>query len=1039
MFNALIGFSLRNRPLVLAVAVLLLGFGGWTAARLPVDVFPDLNRPTVTLLTEAGGLSPEEVERLVTRPLEAAMAGAPGVARVRSQSAVGLSVIWVEFDWAVEIYRARQQVAERIGPLQEQLPEGIVPAMGPVTSIMGEVLLVGVVSPENTVSGPALRGLADWTLRPRLLALPGVSAVNNIGGGVEQIHIDVNPDQLAQLGIPLEAVRAAAEDAQGSSSGGFLERKSQEYVVRNVARTADPAAIGEAVVATRDGVVITLADVADIQVGVGPMRGAAGVNGQPAVILSIAKQPGADTIAVTHAVDTTLAEIRRGLPEGVEVVSLFRQASFIEASINNVEEALRDGGILVAIVLVLFLLNVRTTAITLTAIPVSLVVAILVLSAFGLTLNTMTLGGLAVAIGELVDDAIVDVENVLRRLKANAASPQPRPALRVVLDASVEVRGSIVFSTMLVLLVFLPLFAMSGMEGRLFAPLGIAYITAILASMVVSLTVTPALCAYLLPGLVNRVDPGDGRLVRALKGLERRVLALSLPRPGGVMTVTTALVVAAAASVPFLGTSFLPPFNEGTATINVQAAPGTSLAESDRLGALAERQLLSIPEVTSTGRRTGRAEMDEHAEGVHYTEIDVDFVEGGRPRAAVLADVRDRLGVIPGVVSNVGQPISHRLDHLLSGVRAEIALKLYGPDLAVLRATATAVRDALVAVPGLVDIHVEPQVLVPQVLVQVDRDAATRFGVPAGRLAEDLAVGLAGVRVGQVLDGMRSLDLMVRYAAPFRDDVARLASAPLVLEDGRAVTLGQLAEISLGTGPNQVLHEDGQRRIAVSANTAGRDIGSVVADIQEVLATVPLPAGYWLALGGQFERQQEASRTIALLSLVSLTAMYAVLFAHFQSHALTLQVLLNVPLALIGSVAAIWISGAPLSVATLVGFTTLCGVATRNTILMISHYVHLVRYEGEVFGAPMVVRGTLERLVPVAMTALCAGIGLVPLAFAGDAPGKEILSPVAQVILGGLISSTLLDMVVTPTVFLRFGGTALARLASERPDPLEPT
>ena len=1038
MFNALIRFSLQNRLFVLVVAAIVLAWGGWTAARLPVDVFPDLNRPTVTLLTEAGGLSPEEVELLVTRPLETAMNGAPGVERVRSQSAVGLSVVWVEFDWDVDIYRARQQVAERTAQVAESLPDGAAPTMGPVSSIMGEILLIGVVSPGATVSGPDLRSLADWTLRPRLLAISGISQVIAIGGGVEQLHVEVHPDRLAQRGLTLGDVRAAAANAQGSSSGGFLEAQSQEFVVRTLARTADPVAIGNTVVARKDGVSIPLSDVADVRRGVGTMRGDAGVNGQPAVILSVQKQPGTDTLALTDEVEHALDELRRGLPPGVELVPLFRQADFIEASASNVEEALRDGALLVTVVLVLFLLNVRTTAITLTAIPLAMVVAALTLQAFGLSLNTMTLGGIAIAIGELVDDAIVDVENVYRRLRENRALPTPRAPLRVILDASVEVRSSIVFSTVLVILVFLPLFALSGIEGRLFAPLGIAYIASILASMVVSLTVTPVLTSYLLPTLTQRKDHPDGWLVRSLKGLDRRLLAWALVHPRTILVSVGAAVLLAIASVPFLGTSFLPPFNEGTATVNLLATPGTSLTESDTLGTLAERLLLEVPEVKSTGRRTGRAEMDEHAEGVHYTEIDVDFEREGRPRDEVLADIRAQLARLPGVVVNIGQPIGHRLDHLLSGVRAQIAIKVFGPDLATLRTEAARIQQTLAPIPGLVDLQVERQVLIPQVQVRVDRDAAARFGVTPGHLAEDLELALGGVRVAQVLDGVRSLDLVARYAPEWRGDIARIGIAPVSLEDGRAVTLGQLAEVSAGTGPNQVIHEDGQRRIAISANTAGRDVGSVVGDIQAALAGVPLPTGYYWTIGGQFESQQSASRTIGLLSLLSLAGMYAVLYAHFRSHALTLQILLNIPLALIGSVAAVWISGQPLSVATLVGFITLCGIASRNTILMISHYIHLVRYEGEAFGPEMVVRGSLERLVPVAMTALCAGIGLLPLAFAGGSPGKEILTPVAQVILGGLLSSTLLDMIVTPTVFLRYGGDALRALVrdGDEPDPL---
>ncbi len=1039
MFNTLIRISLQNRLFVLVIAAVVLAWGGWTATKLPVDVFPDLNRPTVTLLTEAGGLSPEEVELLVTRPIETAMNGAPGVERVRSQSAVGLSVVWVEFGWDVDIYRARQQVAERTSQVEEQLPEGVVPAMGPVSSIMGEILLIGVVSPESSVPGPDLRSLADWTLRPRLLSIGGISQVIAIGGGVEQLHVEVHPDRLAQRGLTLGEVREAAAEAQGSTTGGFLEQQSQEYVVRNLARTADPAAIGDTVVKWVDGAAVTLADVAELRRGIGTQRGDAGVNGNPAVILSVQKQPGTDTIGLTEEVEHALQELRRGLPAGVEVVTLFRQADFIEASVQNVEEALRDGAVLVTVILILFLLNIRTTAITLTAIPLSMVVAALALQAFGLTINTMTLGGLAVAIGELVDDAIVDVENVYRRLRVNRASLTPRPALRVILDASVEVRSSIVFSTILVILVFIPLFALSGIEGRLFAPLGIAYIASILASMVVSLTVTPVLASYLLPQMTQAKAHEDGWLVRTLKAADRRVLVWALPRPRTVMVTTTVAVLAAAASLPFFGTSFLPPFNEGTATVNLLATPGTSLSESDKLGTLAERLMLEIPEVKSTGRRTGRAEMDEHAEGVHYTEIDVDFHPGGRPRDEVRADIRSRLARLPGVVVNLGQPISHRLDHLLSGVRAEIAIKIFGPDLATLRTEAARVAERLTPITGLVDLQVERQVLIPQVQVRIDRDAARRFGVAPGHLAEDLETALGGVRVAQVLDGVRSLDLVTRYAPGWREDIDRIGIAPVALEDGRAVTLGQLAEISAGTGPNQVVHEDGQRRIAISANTAGRDVGSVVQDIQAALDGLALPTGYYWTIGGQFESQQSASRTIALLSLISLTGMYAAIFAHFRSHALTLQVLLNIPLALIGSVAAIGISGQPLSVATLVGFITLCGIASRNTILMISHYIHLARFEGEAFGPELVVRGSLERLVPVVMTALCAGIALIPLAFAAGTPGKEILTPVAQVILGGLISSTLLDMVVTPTVFLRYGGEALRSFVdgAEGEDPLD--
>ncbi len=1031
MFDRLIRFSIDNRLLVILCAAVLMAWGGFVVARLPVDVFPDLNRPTVTLLTESGGLSPEEVEVLVTRPLEVAMNGAPGVERVRSQSAVGLSVVWIEFDWSVDIYRARQQVAERVAQVGEQLPDGVVPAMGPVSSIMGEIMLVGLLSPDGSVDGPALRTLADWTVRPRLLGIPGISQVIDIGGGVEQVQVLVDPGALAARGIPLDAVREAAEGAQLNTSGGFLERKSQEYLVRNLSRTADPVAIGKTVVHEVDGVPIPLSQVARVERGVGTMRGDAGIDGHPGVILAVQKQPGASTIELTAAVEAALSEVGAGLGEGVEVRTLFRQADFIEASVDNVEEALRDGAILVAVVLVLFLVNWRTTVITLTAIPLSFVVAGLVLHAFGLSINTMTLGGLAVAVGELVDDAIVDVENVFRRLKENHLSPNPRPIPEVVFEASREVRNSIVFATVLVVLVFVPLFALSGIEGRLFSPLGIAYVTSILASLAVSLTVTPALCTLLLASVARLRDQGeiDGWLVRHLKRAHRFLLVRALRRPRAVMTLTALAIVAATATVPWMGRSFLPAFNEGTATINLLATPGTSLEESNHLGRLAEELILSVPEVKSVGRRTGRAEMDEHAEGVHYSELDVDFEPEGRERPVVLAEVRERLALIPGVVINIGQPISHRLDHLLSGVRAQIAIKLFGDDLTLLRSEAARLAEALAEIPGLVDLQVEKQVLIPQVRIEIDRDAALRFGVAPGHVADDLETALQGRPVGQAIDGLRALDVVVRTAPEARGDIEAIRRMPVALSEGRVVTLGQLARVEPGTGPNQVLHEDGRRRIVLSANTADRDIGSIVEDIERVVAaSAPYPEAFYVVLGGQFESQRDASRTIAVLALVSLVGMIAVLYSHFRSVSITAQVLLTIPGALVGSVIALWLTDAVLSVATMVGFITLSGIVSRNVIMLVSHYQHLVEHEGEVPGEALVIRGALERLVPVCMTALTAGIALLPLALAAGEPGKEILTPVAQVILGGLLSSTALALVVSPVVFHHFA-----------PSPQEPS
>jgi CzcA family heavy metal efflux pump len=1038
MFDRLIAFSLRNRLFVVAAAALVLAYGGWALAHLPIDVFPDLNRPTVTVMTEAPGMAPEEVETLVTLPLERVMNGAPGVQRVRSTSGIGLSVLYVEFDWGTDIYRDRQLVAERLQTLAAHFPAGVTPQMGPVTSIMGEIMLVGVhgdprVPAAQRPSAMEIRTLVDWVIRPRLLTIPGVAQVIPIGGEVRQFHVLADPARLRQLGVSLEAVERAVAGSNDNATGGYVDRRGTELLVRLIGRAHTPEDLAATVVAYRNGVGVRLSEVAQVRVAPRIKRGDASIDGEPGVILSVHKQPGADTVALTRAITAALNDLARTMPRGVHVnPGLFRQANFIEAAVHNVVEALRDGAILVVIVLFLFLLNFRTTFITLTAIPLSFVVAGLVFKAFGLSVNTMTLGGLAVAIGELVDDAIVDVENVYRRLRDNRLLPQPRPALEVIRDASSEVRNSIVYATVLVVLVFMPLFALSGIEGRLFAPLGVAYIVSILASLVVSLTVTPALCAYLLPGMKRMHAEREGLLVRAVKSLDRRVLAWTLRHPLEVIVAAGALVVAAAAMVPFMGVEFLPSFNEGTLTINVMARPGTSLTESNRLGTLAEQVIHRVPEVVSTGRRTGRAELDEHAEGVHYSEIDVDLRPSRRTRDAVLNDIREELARVPGVVVNVGQPISHRLDHLLSGVRAQIAIKIFGEDLSRLRASAARVRDAVRAVPGVTDLQVEQQVLIPQIAVRVDRDRAARLGVNAGALARTLQAALLGTTVTQVLEGQRTIDVVVRYPYESTVSIDAVRNTLVDLPSGARVPVSELADVTEALGPNAIHRENAQRRIVVSCNVTGRDLGAVVGDIQRAVDATRLPPGYYATIGGQFESQQSATRLIALLSLASLLGMVVVLYTHFRAPFVVFQVLLNIPLALVGSVVAVFLTGGVLSVATLVGFITLCGIASRNGIMMISHYLHLMTEEGEPFSEAMVVRGSLERLVPVLMTALTAALGLIPLALSGGAPGKEILQPVAVVILGGLISSTLLDIVVTPAVFYRFGRRSAERLAAAR-------
>jgi CzcA family heavy metal efflux pump len=1037
VIDAILRFALRNRFVVLLVAILALVAGGFTLARLPVDVFPDLNRPTVTLMTEAPGLAPEEVETLVTTPIESALNGAPGVMRVRSTSAVGLSVVYVEFDWNTDIHRDRQVVSEKLPGIKERLPTGVNPTMGPVASIMGEIMLIGLQS--DALDPMEVRTWADRVVRQRLLTVPGVAQVIAIGGGVRQFQVQVDPLRLAQLGFTLDEVERAATGSNASTTGGFLDRGGQEFLVRNLGRVRTTSEIGATVVGVRHGLPVTLSQVADIRLAPMVKRGDASVNGHPAVILSVQKQPGADTVALTHQIDVVLADLEKSLPDAIHIQGdLFRQAHFIEASIANVQEALRDGALLVLVVLFLFLLNLRTTFITLTAIPLSFVITFLVMQAAGISVNTMTLGGLAIAIGELVDDAIVDVENIFRRLRENRLRPDPRPALEVVYRASSEVRNSIVIATLIVVLVFVPLFALGGIEGRMFLPLGIAYIVSIVASLLVSITVTPVLASYLLPRSRATEHGADGWLVRKLKQGNAAILARTLDRPYPVLVVAGVAIIVAAAVVPFFGREFLPPFNEGTAVVNVTALPGTSLSESNRIGTIAERLLLGVPEVRRVGRRTGRAELDEHAEGVHYGEIDVDLAPSLRSRGEVLDDLRERVRQIPGVSVGVGQPIAHRLDHLLSGIRAQIAIKVFGPDLEALRGVAAEVEQAIADVPGLVDLQIEKQVLVPQVRVEVDRTAAARYGLTPGGLSERLEMALGGRVVSQVLEGATSFDLMVRLSDAARSTPGAIERMLVETPAGPRIPLGEVARILETVGPNQINRENVQRRIVVQANASGRDLGAVVADVQLAVAReVSLPPGFYVTYGGQFESQQQAARLIGWLGLAALAGIAGVLLLHLRSLDLVLQIMLSIPLALIGAVAAIACTDRTLSIASLVGFVTLTGIASRNGIMMVSHYLSLMRDEGVPFSRELIVRGAQERLVPVLMTASTAMLALVPIALSAGEPGKEILQPVAVVILGGLFTSTLLNVVITPPVFWLFGRRAAERhLLTERKDPL---
>ncbi len=1055
MFDWIIDASLKQRLLVLALSLVLIFYGGLTIRQMPVDVFPDLNKPTVTLLTEAGGMAPEEVEQLVTFQIETAMNGMPGVTRVRSVSGIGLSVVSVEFDWGTEVFRNRQQVAERLSLVKEQLPEGITPQMGPIASIMGEIMLIALPADPEKTSPMQVREYADWVMRPRLLTIPGVAQVIPIGGEVKQYRVEPDPAQMSALGVTLEQIEGALKHYAANTSGGFLEAGAREYLIRNIGRTNRLADLQNHMVATKNNQPILLKQVAQVKFAAAAKRGDASYNAKPAVILSVQKQPAADTVKLTRDIEAALADLGKSLPAGMAAPEIvFKQANFIEASVANVEEALRDGAIMVAVVLFLFLLNFRTTLISLAAIPMSILITALTFKLMGLSINTMTLGGLAIAIGALVDDAVVGLENILRRLKRNVADGTHKPALEVIAAATKEVLSGIVYATVIIALVFVPLFALSGIEGRLFAPLGVAFIVSILASMLVSVTLTPVLCYYLLVPrrrLAAHATPqtpaGDAAitpwwslrfnlhageeyspLVKKLKQWDTHILYWSFDHARPLLAAALAAVLLAVAAVQLFPRAFLPSFNEGTLTINLLLNPGTALSESNRIGTQAEQLVTRVPEVTHVGRRTGRAELDEHAEGVHYTEIDVDLKRSQRSRDAVLQDIRNQLAVLPAVV-NVGQPISHRLDHILSGVRAQIALKIYGDDLDTLRGLAAQLRDRLATVPGVADLQIEKAVLIPQLTVRVDYEKAAAYGVAPAAVLKALETLLGGEKLAQVIEGSRRFDLVVRLP-----DAARGAHALerlLVETPGGRVPLSRIAEIEDGEGPNQISRDNTRRRIAISANSDGTDLARIVARIRAELAASPLPAGYFTSLEGQFQAQEEATRLIALLSVMSLLIIFIVLYTRYRSAALSLMIMGNIPLALVGSVVALAIAGQPLSVASMIGFITLAGISARNGILKVSHYINLCAFEGATFGKEMIVRGSLERLTPVFMTALVAAFALVPLMLAADEPGKEILHPVAVVIFGGLVSSTLLDTILTPVMFWLWGEKPLKRLLEE--------
>lgn len=1025
MLDAIIRNALRFRLLTIVLAVVALIYGGITLWQLPIDVFPDLNRPRVTVLTEAPGLAPEEVETLVTFPLESVLNGATGVQAVRSSSGVGLSVINVEFAWGTDIYIDRQVVAEKIAVALDRMPRGIRPQLAPISSIMGQVMHVGMSSQDGSTPPMEVRTLADWVVRQRLLTIPGVAQVVTMGGGRKQFQVLVDPELLLKYGLTLREVEAAVQASNSNATGGYLTQGGNELLVRSLGRIQSVNDLVSVVVKASGGRPVVLGQVARVAEAPQVKRGDAAVNGKPAVILVIAKQPGADTRRLTDEVTRALDELRPALPADILLQpELYQQKTFIDLSIRNVIEALRDGGILVVVVLFLFLLNFRTTFITLTAIPLSIVITGLVFKWLGMSINTMTLGGLAVAIGELVDDAIVDVENIFRRLRENAHLPQPKPALRVVYEASSEVRNSIVFSTILVVLVFVPLFALGGMEGRLFTPLGIAYIVSILASLVVSLTVTPVLSYWLLPRARFMEHEKDGLLLRILKSLAGWAIRLSIRYPAPILGAVAVAVGASVAVVMGLGRDFLPPFNEGCVQVNVLLPAGTSLDASTAIAAMVDDRIGKVRGVATFSRRTGRAELDEHAEGVNASEIIVSFdPAAGRDREEVLEELREELAEIPGIVVSVEQPLAHLISHMLSGVKAQVGIKIYGDDLGVLRRTAERMKGAIADVPGVKDLMVEQQTEIPQLQIRLLRERLVQYGLTADDVNEFIETAMHGKTVSEIVDGERKFDLVVRLDEPYRIDINTLRRLSISLPAGGRVPLETVADIRQGSGPNTINRENVRRRIVVQCNTAGRDLAGVVTDIQARLAPIQaeLPTGYFVEYGGQFESQRQATRMIGILGMVSLVGMFLALYALFGSTNLALQVLAALPMAAIGSVAALVLTRQSLTVASMVGFISLSGIASRNGILLIAHYLHLVRHEGEGFTPEMVERAGRERVAPMLMTALTAGIALVPLVLAAGEPGREILYPVATVILGGLISSTLLDFFVHPALFWCFG------------------
>jgi len=1043
MLNHLIQWSLANRAIVIGLSLVLLVLGFETGSRLPVEVLPDLTKPTVTILTEAPGLAPEEVETRVTQPLESALMGVAGLTRLRSNSDVALSLVYAEFGWDTDVYQARVLVQERLQSAREQLPEGVQPFMTPVASLMGEILLVGVRSTlkpgdPGYLPPSEVRVLADWTIKRRLQSIPGIAEILNMGGGVKQIEVQPDPFRLEAHGISLAELETAVAQAATTTTGGFLTSGPREVMVRNLSMTTDLGELGRTVIRMVGDRPVTIADVANVAWGIEPMRGDATVSVAPekvptyGVIMSITKSPGFDTRALTDQIKAALDELKSSLPTGVETTLLFQQKDFIDHAMGNLTEAIRDGAIMVTIVLFLFLLNVRTTVITLMAMPMSFAITLLIFHRLGISVNSMTLGGLAVAIGMVVDDAIVDVENVFRRLRENAASPHPRPRLQVIGRASGEVRNSILYATILIILVFLPLLGLSGVEGKLFAPIALATIISMVASFLVSLTLIPVLCSLLLNPKAGQAHQ-DGRLVRLLKSLlKATVLRVGLNFPIPVLALVAVGMGAAFLLYPKMGKDFLPAFREETALIAVTSAPGTALQEMNQISDVIESQILAVPEVRKVGRRLGRAERGDHVVPISTAEFDVDFSErvgheatAGRGRREVLADINARLKKIPGVFAVISGPLADRIGHMLSGVAAPVAIKVFGPDLDTLRRLGTEVQAVAKSIPGFEEAKLDQQSSIPQLRIETDRARAAVYGVTPGALNDQLSMLLGGKKIAELREGQRSVNLVIRLPADWRDTPERIARLPVETQSGRRIPLSLVADVREAKGPNVIVRENSQRRFVIAIKPSVRDVGRLVTQLQEnVREQVKLPEGYFITYEGEFQSQKDATRRILIFTAVVFLVIVFLLYGYFQSLTLALQVMLSIPLSLIGGLVYTWLKLDNISIATLVGFIAVGGVAARNGIMMISHYLHLMKHEGEGFTRAMVERGTLERMVPVLMTALAAGIALIPLVLAGDQPGKEILHPVAVVIVGGLVSSTLLEFLVRPLVFFTFGRKA---------------